>query len=424
VTAGTFRTEDVSDRCRNDSNEVQAMGLFDWLFRNKTLPTVSTHAGSSIAVKVGDRVLARGFDGYFYPGLVGAIDGDRCEIQFDDGALAGVHRANVRRPDVVVGSQVDCRANAGPAYVPGVVAQQMGEKLRIRYEGGAEEWTTLSLVRVKREIADVGDDPRPVSNPMTAPGMTGPGMPGLGTNPMPGPPLERVILDAGPPRDDPNWRSGDRVLARWWDLFWYPGSILAIGEKGYHILFDDGDQRIVSDLHLMPLLIEDGEEIYIRPKNQPQRIFMPATATRVKGEIIDVDFEDGGSETNTRVSRARFWRCPVGFGSFAFEEGERILAQDIDGCTYPAEIVSIDGDKIIVQFLDGPERMLTPELIRRFELKVGMPVESRWRGGQRFFRGTIQKLEGDRVFLHYDDGDEEWSNVRLLRLPPSDAPPG
>jgi hypothetical protein len=80
--------------------------------------------------------------------------------------------------------------------------------------------------------------------------------------------------------------------------------------------------------------------------------------------------------------------------------------------------VSVDGDKVIVQFLDGPERMLTPELIRRFDLGVGMAVEGRWKGGQQYFPGKIAKLEGERVLVKYDDGDEEWSSIRLLRLPP------
>jgi hypothetical protein len=389
------------------------MGLFDWIFGNKSAaapaPTAAPGRG---AFQVGDRVLARFFDSFFYPGRVRAIDGDRCEIEYDDGDAAWVHQANVRRPDVIVGSQIFCRANAGPAFLPCVVKQQTGEKLRVRYDGGNEEWTTLSLVRVKRDVVNVGDDPRPVGDmPASAP-------PPAGAGPMQGPPGQRAILDVGAPRDDPNWRVGDRVLARWWDLFWYPGSLLAIGERGYHVLFDDGDQRIVRDIHLMPLAVEEGETLFARPKNQPQRIYLPATVTRVQGESLDLDFEDGNSESNTRISRARFWRCPVGYGSFAFEEGERVLAQDIDGFTYAAEIVSIDGDKIVVQFLDGPERMLTPELIRRFELKVGMAVECRWKGGQNFFPGKIATLEQERVFINYDDGDKEWTSVRLVRLPP------
>src|SRR5260370_9564289 len=39
--------------------------------------------------------------------------------------------------------------------------------------------------------------------------------------------------------------------------------------------------------------------------------------------------------------------------------------------------------------LDGFERMLTPELIKRFDVKAGLKVECRWSGGPHFFPGTI-----------------------------------
>lgn len=412
------------------------MGLFDWLFGKKqepesTLgpasPTPSPKSRGRQAFKVGDRVLARWFDSYFYLGSVRELEGDRCQIDYDDGERAWVHQANVRRPDVAVGSQIFCRTTERPAYLPAVVEQQIGEKVRVRYDGGDEEWTTLSFVRVRRSVVDVGEDPRPVAGnpPMGAAGMNpagnpmGAGMPMAGGG-MPGMMGQPQILDVGEPRDDPNWRTGDRVLARWWDYFWYPGTLLAIGVKGFHVVFDDGDQRVLQHINLMPLVVEEGESLFVRPKNQPQLIYMPATVTRVKGEVIDVEFEDGASETNTRISRARIWRCPVGYSSFAFEEGERVLGLDMDGFTYAAEIVSIDEDKVIVQFLDGPERMLTPELIRRFELPVGGKIECRWKGGPQFFPGVLSKREGDRLFINYDDGDQEWSNIRLMRLPPRD----
>ena len=227
-----------------------------------------------------------------------------------------------------------------------------------------------------------------------------------------------TILDVGDPVDDINWRHGDRVLARWWDLFWYPGSILAIGTKGFHILFDDGDQRIVTDLGIMPLAVDEGEEIFLRPKNQPQRIYVPGRVTQSRGEMLDVELEDGTTETNQRISRARLWRCPVGIANFAFEEGDRAFAADIDGFTYPAEILSVDGDKIVVHFLDGPERMLTPELIRRLDLAVGSRVECRWKGGPQYFPGKIDQADGDRIHVAYDDGDQEWTTIRLVRVVP------
>jgi hypothetical protein len=192
-----------------------------------------------------------------------------------------------------------------------------------------------------------------------------------------------------------------------------------MGTRGLHILYDDGDQHIVPESAIMPLAVEEGEQIFIRAKSEPQKIYTPATVTRVHGETLDVDLEDGGQETNTRVSRARLWRCPVGVPAFPFEEGDRVLALDCDLCVYPAEIVAIqDETRVVVQYLDGPERMLTPELIKRFEVKPGLKIESRWSGGPHFFPGTLNKVDGERIFVKYDDGDEEWTSIRLFRIPP------
>lgn len=375
------------------------MGLFDWL-KGKKPAADAPQAGSSSAGKrwqVGDRVLAK-WDAYFYPGRVQEISPDNCRVQFDDGDVAWVNRSLVLSPDIRVGSRVYGRVKGGPSYLPGVVSQQKGETIQVRYDHGEEEWTSISFVRVERggSNADIGRGVQPVA-------------------PVP----QKLSLDLGEPLQGTDWRVGDRVFARWLDYYWYPGTILGLGQKGIHILYDDGDQRIVQELHLMPLVVEEGEHIFIRPKSQPQLMYTPGVVTRASGEIIDVRLDDGTEETNTKVSRARFWRCPVGMGSFPFEESQRVLAFDSDEFLYPAEIVSIDDDRVIVQYLDGPEKMLTPELIRKFELRAGTKIECRWKGGPNYFPGKLDKVEGERVFIKYDDGDEEWTSVRLVRVPPA-----
>ena len=81
-------------------------------------------------------------------------------------------------------------------------------------------------------------------------------------------------------------------------------------------------------------------------------------------------------------------------------------------------IAEIQEDRIGVQYLDGPERMLTPELIKRYDLRVGMSIECRWSAGPHYFPGKIDKLDGERVRIEYDDGEDEWTSIRLVRLPP------
>jgi hypothetical protein len=345
--------------------------------------------------RVGERVLARWHDSYFYPGRIHAVSGSSCEIHFDDGDTATVDNANVLAPDVRVGSRVFARWHGGPEYLPGVISQQKGETVQIDYDHGETEWTSLSMVRVERSSTGAKDEVR-AAQPTRAEG----------------------LVDVGEPIDGGAWRVGDRVLARWYDFYWYPGTILTIGTKGYHILYDDGDQRVVRDLALAPLTIDEGEHIQIRPKNQPDRVYANATVTHVDGESLEVMYEDDEHEANTRVSRARFWRCPVTTRPFSFEEGDRVLAHDVDEYIYPAEIVTVHDDRVIVQFADGPQRMLTPELIRRYELRPGCRIECRWKAGPHHFPGILAQLDGERVYVHYDDGDKEWTSVRLIRIKP------
>jgi hypothetical protein len=420
-------------------NRSFTMGLFDWL-KGKPSPDQPDRrqqrsAGNQPSTwKPGDRVLASWLDSFFYPGRVRQIQGQSCEIAFDDGDVAWVHEANVRRPDIQRGSKVFCRFHAGPMYLPGTVTEQNGEKIHVKYDNGEKEWTTVSMVRVKRPLSNVDGQPAevrqgpgsPVGTAFQGSPMGGtPGAPPVGTMTAAGPVVGQqggpFIPDVGDPVTDSDWKIGDRVLGRWFDFFWYPATILAIGTKGYHLLFDDGDQRVAKDRGLMPLNVEEGEELFIRPKNEPQRIYTPARVVRVAGETLDVELEDGTLQTNQKVSRARFWRCPVGVPSLPFAESDRVWAQDIDAYTYPAEILSMDNDKIMVQFLDGPERMLTPELIKFFDLRVGGAVECRWKGGRAYYSGKITEIDGDRVHIAYDDGDKEWTTVRLIRLAPKEA---
>jgi hypothetical protein len=361
------------------------MGWFDWMFKKSAVPVDGKKPW-----KAGDRVLANWDGPYFYPGRIREVTAEACLVAFDDGDQAWLPHAVILVPDIQVGSQVFCRAKGGQVYLPGTVKQQKGETIQVRYDNGQDEWTSISMVRVQRAVPS-----------------------------LPSAPPAKQTIDLGGPLPDSDWRAGDRVLARWLDFFWYPGTLLGIGVKGFHVLFDDGDQRIVQEASIMPLVVEEGEQIFIRPKNQPQRIYTPATVTRVHGESIDVELEDGEHESNTRVSRARFWRSPVPFTNFAFEEGDRVLAQDCDDCVYPAEILSVQHDRVMVQFLDGPERMLTPELVRRFELRTGAKVECRWKGGPHYFPGVLSKVEGERAHVRYDDGDEEWTSIRLVRIPPT-----
>ena len=48
-----------------------------------------------------------------------------------------------------------------------------------------------------------------------------------------------------------------------------------MGERGVHILYDNGEQHIVPEIAIMALTVEEGEQIHIRAKNEPQKVYTP-----------------------------------------------------------------------------------------------------------------------------------------------------
>src|SRR5262245_63339804 len=95
--------------------------------------------------KIGDRVLGRRQeDGYWYTGTVRHTDGDRYYVIFDDGEDELLSAERLRPVELEVGDRVFARAGAGGEYAPGTITGKKGEKLRIRFEDGAHEWTSLA----------------------------------------------------------------------------------------------------------------------------------------------------------------------------------------------------------------------------------------------------------------------------------------
>jgi hypothetical protein len=233
------------------------------------------------------------------------------------------------------------------------------------------------------------------------------------------PPDAAAAAESEPPR----FVAGDRILGRWLDLWWYPGTILFEEQGGYQVQFDDGDRGILGENQILPLKLDVGDTVQCRPKEEVRLVYKPGTLTRVAREIIDIEFDDGDSETNSSISRVRLWRSPFPIEHFSFNEGDRIVGRGRDGCWYPADILTIDGDRIVLQYLDGVQGILTPELIRPLEVAVGMRVEGRWRGGDVYYPGKIDQERGERIHIQYDDGDEEWTTVRLIRIPDPSSPP-
>jgi hypothetical protein len=344
---------------------------------------------------VGGRVLAGWLDQYLYPATIKAVEPGGFRVLYDDGDQQIVPEARLRPIAVEVGQRIFIRPHQEQRlmYFPAIVRRVAGEIVDVEFEPyqGQAAYLEKDLPLGRARFPGAG----PTAANQAAPAPAGSSL----------------------------YAMGDRVLARWVDLYWYPATIINLDARGSTVLYDDGEQRTVTDAQLMPISVEEGERIFMRPRGETQLIYFPAVVTRVDGETVDVEFEasdamEAHAETNLKVGRARFWRCPRGVTAGSWQEGDRVFALLDEAYWYPAEIVSLEEDRLGLQVLSGGDVFVTPELIRQIDIKPGARVECRWQGAEDYYPGIIARLlGGDKIQLAYDDGATEMTVIRLIRVP-------
>lgn len=99
----------------------------------------------------------------------------------------------------------------------------------------------------------------------------------------------------------------------------------------------------------------------------------------------------------------------------ANQVGDRVLGQWTDEMWYPARIHSIEGDAIDLNFDDGDISVVEPSQVRPIDWQEGTRVECNWQNGGTYYEGVIAKMEGDRIHIQYDDGDEEDATISRCR---------
>lgn len=97
--------------------------------------------------------------------------------------------------------------------------------------------------------------------------------------------------------------------------------------------------------------------------------------------------------------------------------GDRVLANwKHDIYWYPATIRKIDGERIYVKFDDGDKEWTTAENLLEIDVEVGDRVHCRWQNGRRYYSGLVTSKEGETIYIHYDDGDKEETTINKIRV--------
>jgi tetratricopeptide (TPR) repeat protein len=104
--------------------------------------------------------------------------------------------------------------------------------------------------------------------------------------------------------------------------------------------------------------------------------------------------------------------------------GARVLAEwGTLRVLYSGTVAECGDASYHVRFDDG-EFAWIPELkIRKLAIPVGSRLLGRAEGSSQWTAGTVEATRGEKVYLRYDDGREEWVPVSLIAVPPPKSDP-
>jgi hypothetical protein len=111
------------------------------------------------------------------------------------------------------------------------------------------------------------------------------------------------------------------------------------------------------------------------------------------------------------------WHRPARVTSTGWAVGQLLAAQwHHDRYYYAGVILEAKGPDYHIQFEDGDRTWVTVEQITLLNLHAGTRVQARWKNGVDYYPGAIIQLDGSRLHIRYDDGDEEWTTLSLIRF--------
>lgn len=90
------------------------------------------------------------------------------------------------------------------------------------------------------------------------------------------------------------WQVGDRVLAKWHDNLWYPGSINSVIENKFEIAYDDGDIIVIGQEKIKKIDWQEGTKIQGNWKNKGK--YYSGKILKINREILHVLYDDGDQE--------------------------------------------------------------------------------------------------------------------------------
>lgn len=76
---------------------------------------------------------------------------------------------------------------------------------------------------------------------------------------------------------------------------------------------------------------------------------------------------------------------------------------------------SINAGKVTIRYDDGDRETVSLKNVRPYDWMIGTKVECNYQNAGDWYPGTIASLAGEKVGIHYNDGDKETTKTGLCR---------
>lgn len=192
------------------------------------------------------------------------------------------------------------------------------------------------------------------------------------------------------------FKVGDSVYAEWVPKTWYAGTIDGTCDKGYHVSFDDGDDKCVSENQLVQndipakSKISVGTNVLAKWTGTP---FYDATVIEIDGDTYKVQYYDGV-------------KYDVGLS------GLRLDPRDRDSYTADSKD---DDSTTTAPSGSGIDSKPVPTAA---QLPAGTKVHAKWHVSGNYWPGEIKSKEADGTYtiLWEDNTTQAKTKLDEIRL--------
>ncbi len=82
---------------------------------------------------------------------------------------------------------------------------------------------------------------------------------------------------------------------------------------------------------------------------------------------------------------------------------------------YPGLIEAVNGRQVTIRYDDGDRETVSLDAVRPYDWMIGMRIECNFQGLGTWYPGTISALAGESIGIAYDDGDSETTRTGRCR---------